>query len=155
PPTRDGCAGIRGRQIGDQLAVGVEHLRADRNAHLHRLAGRAVLERAMAGIAASGLEPAATAEGGEISQVGIGNEDDVAAGAAVSSVGAAFRHMLLPPEVQAAVAAATRLNVDAGAVVKHAALLRGFADFHRPALAALTERDRAGTGCEDRVVATE
>src|SRR5205814_10181298 len=99
------------------------------------LARRSVLQRAAARLALPRLEPAACAERGEVAQVGIGHEDDVAAGSAVAAVGAALRDVLLAAEVQAAVAAATRLHADAGAVVEHASLVAGAVDFDEAALA--------------------
>jgi hypothetical protein len=107
------------REIGDQLVVRVEDLSPDGYAQLDRLAGGAVLEGSAAGIASAGLEPAAPPEAGEVAEVRVRNEDDVAAGAAVAAVGPALRDVLLTAEVQAAVTPATRLHVDARAVVEH------------------------------------
>src|SRR5207302_11144306 len=120
-----------------------------------RLARCAVLQRTAAGPAVPGPKPAPCPKRREVAQVGIGNQDDVAAGAAVASVRAALRDMLLAAEVQAAVAAATRLHADAGAVVEHACLVAGAVDFDEAALAALTERDRSGASGEDRVVTAD
>ena len=60
------------------------------------------------------------AEGREIAQIGVGNEDDVAAAAAVAAVRPALGHELLAPEAEAAVAAAARLDANADAIVEHA-----------------------------------
>ena len=60
---------------------------------------------------------------GEVAEAGVGDEDDVAAAAAVAAVGPALRHVLLAPEAQASVAAAAGEHLDAGAVVKHRASL--------------------------------
>src|SRR5205814_9876631 len=125
----------RGGEIGDQLPVPVENLRADRHAHVDRLPGRAVLQRTAAGLAVPRPEPAPRAKRREVAQVGVGDQDDVAAGAAVAAVGAALRDVLLAAEVQAPVAAATRLHADAGAVVEHACLVAGAVDFDEAALA--------------------
>ena len=70
--------------------------------------------------AALGLEAVLPGEEAQVAQVGVGDEDDVAALAAVAAVGPALGHVLLPPEAQAAVAAAAALHVDARAVVEHA-----------------------------------
>ena len=112
-------ARIRRGQVCDQLRVLVEHLRADRNADLDGLARGAVLQRAAAGLAVARLEPPLRAERREVAQVRVRDEDDVSARAAVAAVGTTLRDVLLTPKVQAAVAAATRLHVDAGAVVEH------------------------------------
>src|SRR5205085_10533951 len=152
--TSDDDARAWRRQIGDQLLVLVEDLRADGNADLGRLARGAVLERAAPRLTAAGLERLARAERREVAEIRVGDEHDVAAGAPVTAVGPPFRHVLLAPEVQAAVAAATRLNADAGAVMEHRSLLGGV-DFDEALLAALAERDRAGSRREDRVVAAD
>ena len=52
----------RRREIGDQLRILVEDLRADRHAHLDRLPGGAVLQCAAAGLAVPRLEPATRAK---------------------------------------------------------------------------------------------
>src|SRR4029453_1312030 len=65
---RDDACGRRG-EVGDQLCVLVEHLRPDRNADLDRLARRAVLQRAAAGLTAAGLELPLRAEGGQVAQI--------------------------------------------------------------------------------------
>src|SRR5207302_7060998 len=119
--TRDPAAGGddprgRRREVRDQLRILVEDLRADGHAHLDRLSRCSVLQRAAAGLPVSRLEPAPRTECGEIAQVGIGDQDNVAAGTAVAAVGATLRDVLLAAEVQAAVAPATRLHADAGAV---------------------------------------
>ena len=106
-------------EIRDQAAVLVEHLRPRRHGQLDRLAGRAVLERAAPGLAVCCPEPSLRAKRGQVAQVAIRDEDHVAAGPAVAAVRPTLRHVLLAPEVQAAVTAATRLHVDAGAVVEH------------------------------------
>jgi hypothetical protein len=49
----------------------------------------------------------------------VGRDHDVTAATAVAAVRAAPRHVLLAAEAQAAVAAATRLHLDAGAVREH------------------------------------
>ena len=83
-----------------------------------------MLERAAARLAASRLEAPFGAKGGEIAEIGVGSQNDIAARAAVTTVGSTLRDMLLAAEMQAAVTAATRLHMDAGAVVKHVRLVR-------------------------------
>ena len=58
-------------------------------------------------------------EEAQVAPVGIRDEHDVAALAAVTAVGAALRDVLLPAEAQAAVPAPAALHVDARAVVEH------------------------------------
>src|SRR5665647_1344549 len=64
-----------------------------------------------------------------------GDERDVAALAAVTAVRTATRDELLAPERQAAVAAATRGDLDRRAVVEHAEPLLGVDDRDEAALA--------------------
>jgi hypothetical protein len=116
---RDDRARAGTNEVGDEPSVVVEDLRADRDAHLRGLSGGAVPRPAAAGAAAAGAETLVRAEGGQVAQVRVGDEDDVAAGPAVAAVGAALRHVLLPPEREAAVAAPARLHDDARAVVEH------------------------------------
>src|SRR5439155_24928538 len=55
-------------------------------------------------------------EAGQIAQIDVADEHDVAAVAAVAAVRPALRHVLLAPERQAAVAAAPGLGVDVRSV---------------------------------------
>ena len=114
-------ARVRTREVGDQLALGAVRLRPDRDRELDRGAVGAVLARAAARLAAAGLELRLRAERGEVAQAGVGDEDDVAAAAAVAAVGPALGHVLLAPEAQASVAAAARQHLDAGAIVEQEA----------------------------------
>ena len=82
----------------------------------------AVLAGASPRLAAAGAELRLRPEAGEVAQSRVGSEDDVAAAAAVAAVGTALRHVLLAPEAQAAVAAAARLHLDAGAIVEQGRL---------------------------------
>ena len=107
------------REVGDQVPVGVEHLCADRDVELDVGAVGAVLARAAARLAAARAEARLRAEPREIAPVGVGDQDHVAAAAAVAAVRAAARHELLPAEADRAVAAAARLDLDAGAVCQH------------------------------------
>jgi hypothetical protein len=79
-----------------------------------------VLQRAATGLAVTGLEVPARAERRQIAEVRVCDQDDVPAGPAVAAVRATLRDVLLATEVDAAVAATTRLHLDAGAVLEHA-----------------------------------
>jgi hypothetical protein len=79
-----------------------------------------VFQRAAAGPTAAGLVAPHGAERREIAQVGVRNQDDVASWPPVATVGPSLRNVLLPAEVQAPVAATTRLNPDLGSIMKHA-----------------------------------
>ena len=107
------------RQVGEQLPVLVEDLRADRNAQLGMLTGSTVLQRAAAVAATLRLDPLVRPEAGEVAQIRVGDQHDVPAGAAVAAVRPALGNVLLATERQAAVAAPPRLHVDAGAIVEH------------------------------------
>jgi hypothetical protein len=78
-----------------------------------------VLQRTAAGLAAAGLEAAFGPKGREVSKVGVGDEDDVSPRSAVSTVGPSFRDVLLTPEMQTAVPAATGLDVNSGSILEH------------------------------------
>ena len=110
-------AGVR--EVDEQAAVVVEHLRADRDREDDVLAVGAALVRALAVASALGLEAAEPLEVREIAQVRVGHEHDVAAVAPVAAVGPALRDVLLAPEAQRAVAAAPALDADPRAVVEH------------------------------------
>jgi hypothetical protein len=73
---------------------------------------------ATAGAPFAGSKPLSPLELGEVAEIRIADEDDVAAGTAVAAVRAALGDVLLPAEAQRTVAAAPRLHVDAGAVGK-------------------------------------
>ena len=106
-------------EVRDELLVLVEHLCPDGDAKLDRLARRPVLQRAAAGLTAAGLVAPLHTKGGQIAQVRIRDENDVASRPAVATVWATFRDVLLPAEVQAPVAAAARLDVDLSSIVEH------------------------------------
>ena len=110
-------------EIREQLSL-VEDLGADRHAQLGVVACRAVLERAAPVPAAAGLHALIRPERREVTQILLGDEHDVAAGAAVAAVRTAFRDVLLAAKREAAVAAPPRLHVDAGAIVEHGATAR-------------------------------
>src|SRR5436190_10185380 len=107
------------RQVDDEIAVRVDDLRPHRHRQLDVLAVGPVLSGPTAPAAAPAFERALSAEAREIPQVGVRGENDVAATAAVTAVGAALRDIFFPAEAQRAVAAAPRLHVNAGTVVEH------------------------------------
>jgi hypothetical protein len=78
-----------------------------------------VLERAAAGRAVARLEPLPGAERGQVTEVRVGNEDDIPARPTVAAVRSALGDVLLTAEVQAPVATATRLDLDLRSIVKH------------------------------------
>ena len=89
-------------------------------------------------------------------------DDDVAPTPAVTAVRPAFRHVLLAPEAETAVATATRQGMDVRSVVEHvvpaepsAALLRGRGDRDEALVAGAAELDGSVAKGEDRVVAPE
>ena len=106
-------------QVGDDLSVGVEHLRPHRHAQLDVGTVGAVLAAPAARLPARGLEDPLRAEGREIAEVGIGDQDHVAAAAAVAAVGTTLRHVLLAAKAEAAVPAAARNHLDLRPIVKH------------------------------------
>ena len=78
-----------------------------------------MLVRAPAVTPATAHEAALALEEGKIAQVVVGDQDDVTAVPAVTAVRAALRNVLLAPEAERAVAAATPAHLDAGAVEEH------------------------------------
>ena len=113
----------------------------DRHGEDDVVAVGAVLARAAAVAAAPRVEDRLRAEGREIAQIGVGDEDDVAAAAAVAPVRPALRHELLAAEAEAAVAAAARLDANADAIVEHAHRVTRVRRTH---VAAAPPRDAAG-----------
>src|SRR5207244_10562619 len=85
-------------KIDDEVSVGVEDLRADRDGELDARAGGAVLAGAAAVAAAAALERALAAKAREVSQIRVGDEHDVAAAAAVTPAGPAFGADLPAPD---------------------------------------------------------
>src|SRR5262249_3900663 len=151
-------------EVGDQLLVGVEHLRPDRKPQLDFGAGCPVLAAPPPGLSATALERPLRAQPGEIAQIGISEQDDVAAAAAVTAAGPGLRDGLLAAQAQAAVAAAAGSNVDPCPVVEHQSTriartarrtLRPLDDRDRSALAARAELDLPVLRGEDRVVAAD
>ena len=106
-------------EVGNELAALVEELRADRELEHDRGAVGTVLAGAAPVAAALGLERDPSAQHGEIAQIGVRDDDDVAAPAAVTAIGPTLGDELLPAEAQPAVAATTGADSDAGAIVEH------------------------------------
>ena len=73
-------------------------------------------------LAAAGAIASPALERAQVAQIGIGDEDDIAAGPAVTAVGPALGDVLLAPEAERAVAAAPGLDPDARAIVEHDAI---------------------------------
>ena len=115
----DHDAGPGVREVGDgHLAARVEDLRAERHVHDGVVPAPARHALALAVHAALAAQVPAEAERREIAHVGIGEQDDIAAVAAVAAVGPALGHELLAPERDAAVATATGLHDHRRAIVE-------------------------------------
>jgi hypothetical protein len=106
-------------EVGDEILVRVEHLRADRYAQLDVLPVRAVLAGTAPSSAAPGCVPALRAKRGKVTEVGIGDEPDVAACAAVAAIWPPFGNVLLAPEAERAVSPTPGDRVEASAIVEH------------------------------------
>ena len=100
----------------------VEDHRAGRDGKEQVFGRRAVTVVAAAALAAFGLPLLAMGQRGEAIDAFLGHENDAAAVAAVAAVGTAAGNVLLPPEAQAAVAAAAGLHGDFDFVNEHGAL---------------------------------
>ena len=106
-------------EVGDEMTLAVEHLRAHGDTQLHVVAVRAVLPRAASRpTTPCGVLPPG-AKRRQVAQIRIGDEDDVASRAAVAAVRTAARHVLLAPEAERAVSTTPGDRDDAGAVVEH------------------------------------
>ena len=125
PALRDDDTRAGMREVGDQPFFLVEHLGADRNVQDCVLAVGTVREPSAAGSAFPGAQPLIRADAREVATRSVGHEHDVAALAAVTAVRAALRDELLAPEMDRAVAAATRDDRQLGAIVKHDARVSG------------------------------
>ena len=112
-------------EIGDEILVLVEHLCADRHAQLDVFSVRAVLAGAAPGSPASGCIPAFGAKPGQVAKVGIGNENDVTARAAVAAIGPTPGNMLLTPKAERPVSPTPGDRIEAGAIVEHRSTLVG------------------------------
>ena len=115
----DASAGMR--EVGNQLPVLRQHLRADRNRELGVLAAGAVPAGAAAVPAPPRPDLVTVDVRREIAQRRARDEDDVTAVAAVAAVGAALGDVLLATEAETTVAALARGNVNLRAVAEHQA----------------------------------
>jgi hypothetical protein len=133
-------ARTRRGEVGDDLLVVVEHLRADGDAQLDVGAVRAVLAAPPPRLAAAALEGPLRAERGEVAEIRVGEQHDIAPTPTVAAVGPALRHVFLAPKAETAVTAAARDHLDARPVVEHA-----------PTLPASEERERDAVEQADAV----
>jgi hypothetical protein len=101
------------------MALAVEDLGAHGHAKADRLAGAAVSVGAFPVAPAVGNEATLALEEGEIPEIWVSNQHDIATVSTVAAVGASLRHVLLAPEAERSVAAAAPLNLDPGPVVEH------------------------------------
>ena len=100
------------------MPVGLDQrLGPRRDADLEVLAVLAVTQRPLPVAPAACLEVRPAPEALQIAQRVVAHEHDVAAVAAVATVGPALGDVRLAPEAQAAVAAATGVDVDSSAVL--------------------------------------
>jgi cobalamin biosynthesis protein CbiG len=107
-------------QVGQQLlGLPYPHLGADRDADLERVPAAAVLAGSAPVGASLRAEVGRLLEAGQVAQIGIGDQDDITAVAAVTSVRTTLRHELLAAEADAAVAAPAALDEHVGAVGEH------------------------------------
>ena len=105
-------------EVGHQLTVLVVDLGAHRQLQLDRRSVGAVLVATEPGLAAAGLDLVPRAQLGEIAQFRIGDQDDVAAVAAVAAVRSASGYVLLAPEGKAAVPTAPGQHENARVIVE-------------------------------------
>jgi hypothetical protein len=80
-----------------------------------------VLVLSLAVNASARREPSLALEERKVAQIGVGQQDDVAAVSTVAAVRASLGDVFLPPEAERPVAAAAPAHLDAGAVVEHPA----------------------------------
>jgi hypothetical protein len=109
-------------EVDEETPFLVQHLRPHGHSELDGVAVGSMLVLALPVDAASALETALALEEGEVAAVGVGDEDDVAAVSAVTTVGAAPRHILFAPEAERAVSATAAPHLDAGTIVEHQCL---------------------------------
>ncbi len=169
--TRENDARAGMREIGDQL-VAVANLRPDGNPKLDVGPVGAVLTGATTVAALERNDHPPALVHGKIPEGWVGEEDDVAAIAAIAAVWPALGHVLLAAKRQATVASSAGLDMNFRAVAEHghgdsvtrrrgeradARELRSglFDDRHEAALAARAELGLAGSQREDRVVAAD
>ncbi len=97
PAPGDDDARLGVREVGDEPALTVEHLRAHRHVQHRVLAVGAVRQAPAAATAATGAQLLIRTDAGQVAPTRIRNQHDVAAGAAVAAVRAALGHVLLAP----------------------------------------------------------
>ena len=103
--------------------VGLDgHLGPERHPDLERLAVATVAQGSLPVARAPRLEVRAAAERLQVAQGFVRNHDHVAAAATVAAVGSALGHVRLAAKAQAAVAAATGLDMDARPILHEAPL---------------------------------
>ena len=110
------------REVAEQRPVLVAHLGADGHVDEQVLAVGAVTLRALAVPARAGAHVRLVIESVEVAHLARGDEDDVTTARAVAAVGAALGDVLLAPEADAAVAAASAARADLGPVGEHGSL---------------------------------
>jgi len=103
-------------EVGDERSRWVEDLGADRNAKLHCVSVGPVPALAAAVAAPSCADAPDSVERREVAQGRIGAHGHVPPAAPVASVRASARYVLLTAKAEAAVAAASGLDVDLSAV---------------------------------------
>jgi len=107
------------REVGEEAAFRVDHLRPDRHAKLDVLALGSMLVCALAMDAASTRKPLLPAECRKVTEVAIGDECHVAALAPVPTIRPALRDELLAPKAEGTVASASSPDLDPGTVTEH------------------------------------
>src|SRR5579862_1739076 len=106
------------REVGDELVSGKD-LGADGNGELRVGAARAVRQAPAAASSALGAHFLVRTDSREVAAPQVGHEHDVAPVSSVAAIGPAARHVLLPSEMDRAVAPAAGYDRQLGAIVKH------------------------------------
>jgi hypothetical protein len=106
-------------QVRQEMPFAVEDLGPHRYREADQLATAAMSVGAFPVATAVSNESTLALEEGEIAEIGISDEYDIATVASVAAVGPTLRHVLLAPEAERSVAAAAPLNLDPGPVVEH------------------------------------
>ena len=154
----------RVREVGDQRAVGRQHLRADGHDHEGVLAAAARAVGALAVAAVACADVRLVAQRDEVAALAVGDQHDVAAAAAIAAEGPprgtyfSRRNAIepSPPRPPSTYTVTRSENTGGPPLARRAALsrrgLRG-QNGDDALAAALAELDGAGDGGEDRVVA--
>jgi len=124
PAGRDHDTSAGRREVGEELALLALHLGAERDVDLGRGAVGAVSSPAAPAATTSRGEHWTAAQGRQVAERGIGDQHHVPAPAAVATVGATLRHVLLAAEAERAVAPPAGADDDPDTVVEHAAARR-------------------------------